>query len=51
MILIQDSSSLMGSYIIKDYFIFEMVHVDFKFSTSIMTFQLWDILVSTKPWS
>jgi hypothetical protein len=48
MILIQDSSSWMGFYIIKSYFIFQMVHVDFKFSNPIMAFQLHDILASTK---
>jgi hypothetical protein len=51
MILIQDSSSWMGSYIIKDYFISQMVHVDFKFSSHIMTFLLYDILASIKPWN
>jgi hypothetical protein len=45
MILIQDSSSWMDSYIIKDYFIF---HVDFKFFNPIMVFQLQGILASTK---
>jgi hypothetical protein len=38
MILVQDSISWMGSYIIKGYFIFQMVHVDFKFSTPGMAF-------------
>jgi hypothetical protein len=41
----------MGSYIIKDYFIFQMVHVNFKFSSPVMTFLLKDILASTKLWS
>jgi hypothetical protein len=36
MILIQDFSSQMGSYIIKGYFKFRMVHVDFKFSSPVM---------------
>jgi hypothetical protein len=51
MILIQGFSSWMGSYIIKGYFIFQMVHVDFKFTSPVMTFLLQDILASTKPWS
>jgi hypothetical protein len=40
MILIQDSSLWMGSYIIKGYFIFQMVHVDFEFSSLVMIFLL-----------
>ena len=51
MILIQGSSSWMGSYIIKGYFIFQMVNVDFKFSNPIMIFLLHNILASTKLWS
>jgi hypothetical protein len=51
MILIQGSSSQMGSYIIKGYFIFQMVDVDFKFSNPVMIFLLQDILASTKLWS
>ena len=51
MILIQDSSSWMGSYIIKGYFISQMVHINFKFSSPFITFLLQGILASTKPWS
>jgi hypothetical protein len=51
MILVQDSNLWMGSYIIKDYFIFQMVYVDFEFSNSIMIFLLQDILASIKLWS
>ena len=51
MILIQDSNLWMGSYIRKGYFIFQMGHADFKFSSPIMTFQLQDISASTKLWN
>jgi hypothetical protein len=51
MILIQDSSSWMSSYVIKGYFISQLFHVDFEISSIIMTFLLHDILASTKPWS
>jgi hypothetical protein len=51
MILIQDSNSRMGSYIIKGYFASQMVHVNFEFSSPVMTFLLQDILASTKPWN
>jgi hypothetical protein len=50
-ILIQDSSSWIGFYIIKGYFLSQMVHVNFEFSSPVMTFLLHDILASTKPWS
>jgi hypothetical protein len=51
MILFQDSSSWMASYIIKVYFISQMIHVDFKFLSLVMTFLLQDILASIKPWN
>ena len=51
MILIQDSNSWIGSYIIKGYFISQMVHVNFKFSNLVMTFLLQDILALTNPWN
>ena len=51
MILIQDSSFVMGSCIMRDYFMFQKAHVDFECFSLDTIFHRRDILVSTKPWS
>ena len=51
MILIQDSSFVMGSCIMRDYFIFRKAHVDFECFSLDTIFHRQDILVLTKPWS
>src|SRR5579875_781777 len=51
MILIQDSSSKMGSYTIRDYFMSLKAHADSRCSSLDTTFQRRDILVSIRPWS
>ena len=51
MILIQDSSFVMGSCVMWDYFMFRKAHVDFECFSLDTIFHRRDILVLTKPWS